>query len=341
MAISIINSSIMRPFKYTRAASVSTAARQVSTNIHAKFLAGGTNIIDLMKEDVERPNELVDVIRLNLSEVRALSTGGVSMGATAKNAATANHPLIRQYYPLLSQAILAGASAQIRNMATNGGNLNQRTRCAYFYDTAMPCNKRQPNSGCSALEGMNRMHAIVGWSNQCVAVHPSDMCVALAALDAMVIVQGPDGVTRTIPFADYHRLPEDSPQIDNNLRQGELITSIEIPANNFAKHSYYLKVRDRSSYAFALVSVAAALELNGSNIKQARIAMGGIAHKPWRLTAAETFLTGKAATAATFAAVAEQALQDAKPLMHNAFKVELGKRSIVRALQMALDNNIS
>jgi xanthine dehydrogenase YagS FAD-binding subunit len=341
LAISIINSSIMRPFKYSRATGVSAAARQVSANANAKFLAGGTNIIDLMKEDVERPDELVDVTRLNLSLINLLPTGGISLGATAKNSTTANHPLIRQHYPLLSQAILAGASAQIRNMATNGGNLNQRTRCSYFYDTAMPCNKRQPNSGCSAMEGVNRMHAIIGWSNQCVAVHPSDMCVALAALDAVVKVQAPDGATRTIPFTDYHRLPGDTPHIDNNLKQGELITSIELPANNFAAHSYYLKVRDRSSYAFALVSVAAALELNGNNIKQARIAMGGIAHKPWRITAAEAFLTGKAATADNFKEAAELMLKDAKPLMHNAFKVELGKRSIVRALQMALDHNIS
>ncbi|WP_207510528.1 FAD binding domain-containing protein [Longitalea luteola] len=330
----------MKPFKYSRATSVSTAARQVSANSQAKFLAGGTNIIDLMKEFVERPDELVDVTRLNLSNISTLAAGGISIGATAKNAATANHPLIRQHYPLLSQAILAGASAQIRNMATNGGNLNQRTRCAYFYDIAMPCNKRQPDSGCSALEGVNRMHAIVGWSNQCVAVHPSDMCVALAALDAVVKVQGPDGTARTIPITDYHRLPEDTPHLDNNLRSGELITSIEIPANNFAAHSYYLKVRDRSSYAFALVSVAAAMELNGGTIKQARIAMGGIAHKPWRLTAAESFLAGKTATADNFKLASEQALQEAKPLAHNAFKIELGRRSIVRALQMALGNII-
>lgn len=324
----------MRPFKYSRATDASGAAKQVSGNNQAKFLAGGTNLLDLMKEDVERPNELVDVTRLNFTQIKS-ANGGVSIGALAKNTDTANHPLIRQNYPLLTQAILAGASQQIRNMATNGGNLLQRTRCPYFYDTAMPCNKREPGTGCGALEGINRMHAVFGWSEECVAVHPSDMCVALAALDATVKVQGTDGKERLILFTDFHRLPGETPQKDTNLNQGELITSIEIPKNNFAGKSYYLKVRDRASYAFALVSVAAALEMNGNKIKQARVALGGVAHKPWRATEAEKFLVGKEATEANFKAAAEAGMKAAKPLEHNKFKVELGRRAIVRALTVA------
>jgi xanthine dehydrogenase YagS FAD-binding subunit len=236
-----------------------------------------------MKEDVERPDELVDISGLKLTAIQKIQTGsnagGVSIGGLAKNTDTANHPLIRKEFPLLSQAILAGASAQIRNMATNGGNLLQRTRCPYFYDIAMPCNKREPGTGCGAREGFNRMHAIFGWSEKCVAVHPSDMCIALAALDAVVNVQGPEGRKRSIPFANFHRLPGDNPEKDNNLDTGELITAIEIPVNNFASKSYYLKIRDRASYAFALVSVAAALETNGDTIVRANIALGGVAHK--------------------------------------------------------------
>ncbi|MDQ3711434.1 MAG: xanthine dehydrogenase family protein subunit M [Acidobacteriota bacterium] len=333
----------MRPFKYTKASSLANAVQSVSANNNSKFLAGGTNILDLMKEDVERPDELVDVTRLNLTQIKTVSDGankgGVSIGALGKNTDAANHPLIRQNYPLLTQAILAGASAQIRNMATNGGNLNQRTRCSYFYDVAMPCNKREPNSGCGALEGINRMHALFGWSNDCVAVHPSDMCVALVALDAVVKVQGTDGAARSIPFIDYHRLPGNTPQKDNNLNQGELITAIEIPKNNYADKSYYLKVRDRASYAFALVSVAAALEMNGNRIKQARVAMGGVSHKPWRATEAEKFLTGKEATEANFKQAAEMEMKQAKPLEYNKFKIELGKRAIARALMQAMNGN--
>ena len=324
----------MRPFKYSRADDAGNAVKQVSVNDQAKFLAGGTNLLDLMKEDVERPNELVDVTRLNFTQIKT-TNGGISIGALAKNTDTANHPLIRQNYPLLTQAILAGASQQIRNMATNAGNLLQRTRCPYFYDTAMPCNKREPGTGCGALEGINRMHAVFGWSNECVAVHPSDMCVALVALDAVVKVQGADGRERSIPFVNFHRLPENTPQKDTNLNQGELITAIEIPKNNFAGKSYYLKVRDRASYAFALVSVAAALETSGSKIKQARIAMGGVSHKPWRALEAEKFLIGKDATEANFKAAAETEMKSAKPLEHNKFKVELGRRAIVRALTVA------
>jgi xanthine dehydrogenase YagS FAD-binding subunit len=335
----------MRPFKYSRATDARSATQLVSANEHAKFLAGGTNLLDLMKEDVERPEALVDITRLKLAQIATIASGpnkgGISIGGLGKNADTANHPSIRQHFPLLSQAILAGASAQIRNMATNGGNLNQRTRCPYFYDTAMPCNKRDPGSGCSAREGVNRMHAIFGWSDDCVAVHPSDMCVALAALDAVVKVQGANGAIRTIPFPEYHRLPGDTPDKDNNLQAGDLIIAIELPANNFAASSYYLKVRDRASYAFALVSVAAAVEMNGDKIKQARIAMGGVAHKPWRATEAEQFLADKAASAENFKAAAEAAMQTAKPLAHNEFKIELGKRTIVRALQLAINDNHS
>ena len=329
----------MRPFKYIRTESTAEAVSQASANENAKFLAGGTNLIDLMKEDVERPDELIDLTRLKLSDISEITegenSGGISLGALAKNTETANHPMIRKNYPVLSLAILAGASGQIRNMATNGGNPNQRTRCAYFYDTAMPCNKRDPGTGCGAIEGENHNHAIFGWSKSCIATHPSDMCIALAALDATVKIEGSNGETRSMPFVDYHRLPGEMPEKDNNLEHGELITAIEIPENNFAKNSYYLKVRDRSSYAFALVSVAAGLELNGNTIEMARIAMGGVAHKPWRALEAEKYLKGKEATQANLEAAAAAEMKNAKPLEHNKFKVELGERAIVRALQMA------
>src|ERR687893_484085 len=256
----------MRPFKYVRVSETSEAVRAVAANPQAKFLAGGTNILDLMKEDVERPNELVDLTRLKLSEIKSAS-GGVSIGALAKNTDTANHPLIRRNYPLLTQAIVAGASAQLRNMATNGGNLMQRTRCQYFYDTAMPCNKREPGTGCGALQGLNRIHAIFGWSDKCVATYPGDMANALYALDAVVRVRGTNGQERTIPIQNFHRLPGDTPERDTNLQHGELIVAIELPGSTFAQNSYYLKVRDRASYAFALVAVAAALEMSGGAIR--------------------------------------------------------------------------
>lgn len=328
----------MRPFKYSSTNDAKSAVQAVSVNTEAKFLAGGTNLLDLMKEDVMRPGELVDISRLKLAQIKSQS-GRLSIGALAKNTDTANHPLVRQNYPLLSQAILAGASGQIRNMASNGGNLLQRTRCPYFYDVAMPCNKREPGSGCGALEGINRMHAIFGWSEKCVAVYPSDMAVALAALDAIVRVQGADGKERVIQFTDFHRLPGDAPEKDTNLNHGELITAIDLPKNNFAARSYYLKVRDRASYAFALVSVAAALEMDGKKIKQARIAMGGVAHKPWRAMETEKALIGKEATEANFKFAAEAEMKLAKPLEHNKFKVELGSRAIVRALQMAMNGD--
>ena len=324
----------MRPFKYTRTSDPAAATRAVAANPQAKFLAGGTNILDLMKEDVERPNELVDLTRLKLAEIKE-SSGVVSIGALAKNSDTANHPLIRRSYPLLTQAIVAGASGQLRNMATNGGNLMQRTRCQYFYDTAMPCNKREPGTGCGALEGLNRIHAIFGWSDKCVATYPGDMANALYALDAVVRVRGAGGRERTIPVVEFHRLPGDTPERDNNLQHGELITAIELPKSNFAKNSYYLKVRDRASYAFALVAVAAALDLSGGTIRQARIVLGGVAHKPWRSLEAEAVLAGQPASEETFRRAAELALKGARPLAHNAYKVELGKRAVVRALMRA------
>jgi xanthine dehydrogenase YagS FAD-binding subunit len=324
----------MRPFQYVRASDADAAARAVAANPQAKFLAGGTNILDLMKEDVERPNELVDLTRLQLTEIKAAG-GGVSIGALATNTDTANHPLIRQNYPLLTQAIVAGASAQLRNMATNGGNLLQRTRCQYFYDTAMPCNKREPGTGCGALEGLNRMHAILGWSEKCVATYPGDMANALYALDAVVRVRGADGRERTIPISEFHRLPGDTPEKDTSLEHGELIVAIELPQSNFARHSYYLKVRDRASYAFALVAVAAALELDSGTIRQVSVVLGGVAHKPWRSREAEAALSGKPASEESFRRAAEAALKDAKPLAHNAYKVELGKRAIIRALMRA------
>ncbi|WP_375444701.1 FAD binding domain-containing protein [uncultured Fibrella sp.] len=330
----------MRPFTYTRAKDPSSAIKELAGNPTAKFLAGGTNLIDLMKEDVERPTAIIDITTLKLAEIKPVTAGtnkgGISIGGLGKNTDAANHPLIRQHYPLLTQAILAGASGQIRNMATNGGNLLQRTRCPYFYEVSMPCNKREPGSGCGALEGINRLHAIFGWSEKCVAVYPSDMAIALAALDAVVKVRNASGQERSIPFADFHRLPGDKPEQDTNLAHGELITAIDLPPNKFADRSYYLKVRDRASYAFALLSVAAGLEVSGTKIVQARIAMGGVAHKPWRALKAEQFLAGKEATAENFKLAAAAEMADAKPLEHNKFKVELGNRSIVLALQMAM-----
>jgi len=324
----------MRPFRYVRASDPTAAAQAVAANPQAKFLAGGTNILDLMKEDVERPSELVDVTRLKLSQIKA-TRGGVSIGALATNTDTANHAFIRRDYPLLAQAIVAGASGQLRNMATNGGNLLQRTRCPYFYDTAMPCNKREPGTGCGAREGLNRMHAILGWSDKCVATYPGDMANALYALDAVVRVTSAAGRERTIRIDDLHRLPDNTPERDTSLQHGELVTAIELPKSNFGRHSYYLKVRDRASYAFALVAVAAALELDRDTIRQARVVLGGVAHKPWRSREAEAALAGKRASEESFRQAAEAALQDAQPLTHNAFKVELGKRAVVRALMRA------
>ena len=321
-------------FQYARADDVADAVRMIAADPAAKFIAGGTNLIDLMKEDVERPSRLIDISRLALKSVEETADGGLRIGALVPNSDLAYHPLVAQRYPLLASAILAGASQQLRNMASTGGNLLQRTRCAYFYDTATPCNKREPGSGCSAVNGLNRMHAILGTSEFCIATHPSDMCVALAALDAKVHVAGADG-ERVVAFADFHRLPGNTPQHDTNLRRGDLITAVELPAQNFAKNYSYLKIRDRLSYAFALVSVAAALELDGERIADARLALGGVAHKPWRNTAAEAALRGAAANRATFARAAEILLRGAKGFAHNAFKIDLAQRAIVRALTQA------
>ena len=321
-------------FQYARASDVADAVRMMAADPTAKFIAGGTNLIDLMKEDVERPSRLIDISRLPLNSVEETADGGLRIGALVPNSDLAYHPLVAQRYPLLASAILAGASQQLRNMASTGGNLLQRTRCGYFYDTATPCNKREPGSGCSARNGLNRMHAILGTSESCIATHPSDMCVALAALDAKVHVAGSAG-ERAMAFTDFHRLPGTTPQHDTNLQPDEIVTAVELPAQGFAKNYTYLKIRDRLSYAFALVSVAAALELDGNTIKQARLALGGVAHKPWRDTGAEMALRGQTATAATFANAADLVLRDAKGLAHNAFKIDLARKVIVRALTQA------
>jgi xanthine dehydrogenase YagS FAD-binding subunit len=290
--------------------------------------------VDLMQMDVERPVKLIDVTKRPLDKVEETTGGGLRIGALVRNSDLAYHPLVERRYPVLSSALLAGASQQLRNMASAGGNLLQRTRCAYFYDIATPCNKREPGSGCSAIGGLNRMNAILGTSDACIAVHPSDMCVALAVLEARVRVIGPRG-EREIPFADFHRLPGDTPQRDTNLGADELITSIELPPRGFVANYTYLKIRDRLSYAFALVSVAVGLELEGGNIKEARFALGGVAHKPWRKTEAEAALRGKAANATAFAEAADLVLRDAKGFGHNTFKIDLARRAVVRALSQA------
>ncbi|HEU0059904.1 MAG TPA: xanthine dehydrogenase family protein subunit M [Hyphomicrobiaceae bacterium] len=321
-------------FEYARASSVADAVRQIAMAPGAKFIAGGTNLVDLMKEDVERPTRLIDITRLPLQAVEELSDGGLRIGALVANTDLAYHPLVEQRYPLLSSAILAGASQQLRNMASTGGNLLQRTRCHYFYDLVTPCNKREPGTGCSARNGLNRMHAILGSSEACIATHPSDMCVALAALEAKVHVLGPAG-ERAIPFADFHRLPGDTPQIDTNLRPDEIITAVELPAPGFADHYTYLKIRDRLSYAFALVSVAVGLDLDGGLVREARLALGGVAHKPWRDPAAEAALRGQAPNDANFERAAAIVLRDAKGYPYNTFKIDLARRTLVRALTQA------
>jgi xanthine dehydrogenase YagS FAD-binding subunit len=324
----------MIDFQYARANDVADAVRQMAADPTAKFIAGGTNLIDLMKEDVERPSRLIDISRLPLKTIEETADGGLRIGALVANSDLAYHPAIEQRYPLLSCAILAGASQQLRNMASTGGNLLQRTRCYYFYDIATPCNKREPGSGCAAIKGVNRIHAILGASKACIATHPSDMCVALAALDAKVHVTGP-ARERTIAFCEFHRLPGNTPQRDTNLNRDEIVTAVELPARGFASNYTYLKLRDRLSYAFALVSIAAALELEGRTIKEARLALGGVAHKPWRDIAAEAALRGQAADEAAFTRAADLVLRDAKGYAHNSFKIELARRGIVRALMQA------
>lgn len=319
-------------FEYTRVSSIKAAVDALAKNPTGGFIAGGTNLVDLMKKGVTAPTRLIDINNLPLKQVEDSATG-LKIGALAINSEVSENETVKKKYHLLMMALKAGASEQLRNMATVGGNIMQRTRCTYFYDTTMPCNKREPGSGCGAIEGYNRMHAIFGASNKCIAVHPSDMCVALAALNATVTVSGPKG-DRKILFTDFHRLPGDTPEKDNTLLKGELVTGISIPANSFNKN-YYLKIRDRASYAFALVSVAVALEVNGNSIKNARLAMGAVAHKPWRLTEAEKFLVGKSITKENFSKAAELAMKGAKGYGHNNFKVKMGMVAIVEALMKA------
>jgi len=327
----------MHNFNYAQAENIGEAIEFAKGNESAKFIAGGTNLIDLLKYNITTANMLVDINHVPEHHlIEEKSDRGVRLGAFVTNADTAYHPLIEGRYPLLSKAILAGASAQIRNMATNGGNLLQRTRCYYFYDPATPCNKREPGTGCSAIGGYNRIMAVLGTSENCIAVFPSDMCVALAALQAVVNITGPEG-DRSMPFADFHRLPGDTPHLDNNLKTDEIIVSIDLPEKGFDKNYSYLKLRDRSSYAFALVSVATGLELENNLIKEARIALGGLAHKPWRVEKAEDFLKDKEPTMSNFASAAEMILFGATGFEHNSFKIELAKRAIVRNCMMALN----
>jgi len=323
----------MKNFQLVRASTTASAVATIAKDPTARFIAGGTNLIDLMKKRVAEPDKLIDITGLDLKKIEQLD-GKIRIGALAKNSHVAEDKLIIKKHPLLALALAAGASQQIRNMATVGGNMLQRTRCPYFYNTDMPCNKRQPGSGCGAREGFNRMHAIFGASDKCIAVHPSDMCIALAALDAVVHVEGPKG-SRQIPFAGFHRLPGDMPEKDNTLEYNELITAIEIPDNDFNDNVHYLKVRDRSSYAFALVSVAAALDIKGGKVIDARLALGGVAHKPWRLLEAENDLKGKPATNENFKQAAQLAMQGAKGYGQNNFKLTLTPNSIVEALAIA------
>jgi xanthine dehydrogenase YagS FAD-binding subunit len=337
----------MKRFEYTRANDVADATRIAAAAMadsapsvaQARFLAGGTNLVDLMKEDVDRPQTVIDINRLPLRAIEETDGGGLRLGALATNAETASHPLVRARYPVLASSILSGASQQLRNAATNGGNINQRTRCAYFYDTAAACNKRTPGAGCGALGGVTRMHAILGASKLCIATNPSDMAVALAVLDAQVRVCGPTW-ERTIPFADYLRLPVDEPWRDNILAPAELVTAIELPPGDFSPHYTYLKLRDRLSYAFALVSVAVVLALDeGGGVTDARIALGGVAHRPWRVPAAEALLRGAAPSRDLFRQVAERILEGAVGQGANDFKIELAQRAIVRALRQAAEGH--
>jgi xanthine dehydrogenase YagS FAD-binding subunit len=326
----------MDAISYERAADLTGAVRS-GQQPGASFIGGGTNLLDLMKGGVSRPVKLIDITHVGgeLDAIATLPDGGLRVGALVRNSDAANHALVRERYPLLSQALLAGASAQLRNMATVGGNLMQRTRCSYFYDTAFAqCNKRQPGSGCAAREGFSRTHAILGASPQCIAVNPSDMSVALAALDAVVRVTGPSG-ERSIPIGEFHRLPGERPDLDTTLQFGELITAVDLPPSLYSSHAHYVKVRDRASYAFALVSVAAALQMDGHTVKSARIALGGVAHKPWRAHAAEQMLAGHPLTDTNVKNAAAAALRDAQPQRDNRFKIELAQHAIVRAVNQA------
>lgn len=322
----------MYPFTLIKVKDNAGAIAVKSVHARSKFIGGGTNLVDLMKMDIEKPEQLVDITMLDLKEIKILPNGNLLIGALVKNSDLAYDDTVRTRYPVLSEALLSGASPQLRNMATTAGNLLQRTRCYYFYDTTMPCNKREPGSGCSAIKGYNRIHAILGTSEQCIATHPSDMCVAMAALDAVIHVEGKNG-KRSIQFVNFHTLPGDHPEIENTLQPDELITAIEIPTLPFATNSTYLKVRDRSSFAFALASAAVALDVSGGMIKNARIAFGGIGTRPWRSQKAEESLKGKTASMESFKEAADIALEDAKTYQYNSFKKELAKRTLISALQ--------
>ncbi len=321
----------MQPFTYTTVADANAATRLAVADPRARYLAGGTTLVDLMKLDVEQPTQLIDITGLPLDEITALPDGVLRIGAMVRNSDLAHNELVRTRYPMLSQAVLAGASGQVRNMATTAGNLLQRTRCLYFRDTATPCNKREPGSGCSALEGYNRMHAVLGTSAHCIATHPSDMGVALVALDARVRILGPDG-ERVTPLAELHRLPGDRPDRETTLAPGELITAVDVPPLTFAARSLYLKVRDRASFAFALASAAVAVDVRDGTVRDARIALGGVGTKPWRAAGAEEALRGRRAGRDAYRAAADAVLAGAAPRAHNAFKIELAKRTLVRAL---------
>ncbi|WP_276381264.1 xanthine dehydrogenase family protein subunit M [Flavobacterium sp. H4147] len=323
----------MKNFQIIKALSSSSAVTGKAKDNSSMFIAGGTNLVDLMKKNIVAPDKLVDINGLDLKKIEFLK-GKVSIGALAKNSQVAEDASIKEKYPLLALALAAGASQQIRHMATVGGNMLQRTRCSYFYNTDMPCNKRAPKSGCGAIGGSNRMHAVFGASDSCIAVHPSDMCVALAALDAKVLVEGPKG-KREIDFTDFHRLPGNTPEKDNTLDSRELITSVEIPDNNFTKNVHYLKVRDRTSYAFALVSVAVALEIKNNTINDVRLAMGGVAHKPWRLTETEKFLKGKTVSEDLFKQAGDLSMKGARGYGDNDFKLTLGGNAVTEALTIA------
>ncbi len=325
----------MQAITYERVGDVD-AALNAARRPGAAFIGGGTNLLDLMKGGVAAPRTLVDINHIEgLDSIAALPDGGLRIGALVRNSDAANHPLVRERYPLLSEAILAGASAQLRNMATMGGNLMQRTRCHYFYDTGFPCcNKRSPGSGCAAMEGNNRIHAILGASKLCIATNPSDMNVAMAALDAVIQVSGPQG-ERAIPIGQFHRLPGDHPELDTNVQAGELITAIDLPAPIFMEHEHYLKIRDRASYAFALVSVAVGLQMDKGKVQTVHIALGGVAHKPWRATATEQMLTGQALSADALRDAAALAVRDARAHSGNSFKIALAQRAIVRAVSTA------
>lgn len=322
----------MRDFAFHRSTTVTDALSAHGADTSASYLAGGTTLIDLVKLDVMRPQRVIDINRLPLDRIEALSDGGLRIGAMVRNSDLAWHDAVRQRYPVLSAALLSGASPQLRNMATTAGNLMQRTRCPYFRDAISPCNKREPGSGCAAIDGYNRSHAILGVSDACIATHPSDMCVALAALDAVVVLQGPQG-ERRVPLLEFHLLPGKTPQLEHALHADELITAVLLPPPPAGARQQYLKIRDRESYEFALVSVAALVARDGNRIKDARLALGGVGTKPWRAQSAEGLLRGSVAAPPTFHAAAESALQGASPRQHNAFKATLARRAIVRVLQ--------